>query len=169
MAGRQKRSFRLERENWRLGSKTTAKILLVLVGFGVLSWLSLAQTSKVYSARYNILKKQAQQASLQRQNAELAAEIMEMLEVSELGERALGSGYVFADRVRYLNVPGYAPASMDLRRSGAGSASEKGMVVGWEKKTPTPQEEVGQDDNLSHGVSGWWNRLMSQFEDWVGE
>jgi hypothetical protein len=169
MASGQKHSLRLERENWRLESKTTAKILLVLVGFGVLSWLSLTQTSKVSSARYRILNKQAQQACLQRENAELLGGIMEMVEVSDLEKRALGSGYVPADSVRYLTVPGYSPARTELRRSDGVSRGEMGVAVRLEEKAPVPQEEVGQDAILPYSVSWLWNKVISQFEDWVRE
>jgi len=166
MASRQKRSLHLEREDWRLESKTTAKILLVLVGFGVLCWLSLTQTSKVASARYDILRKQAEQASLQRENAELLGGIMEMVKVSDLGNLALRLGYVHADRVRYLNVPGYFPAHAGLRRTDAVSGGTMAPGVRFEEKTSVSQE--GAHD-ASRGVSWLWNKVVSQFKDWVGE
>ena len=159
-------------------SKTTAKILLVLVGFGVLSWLSLTQTSKVSSARYRILNKQAEQACLQRENAELLGGIMEMVEVSDLEKLALGFGYVPAERVRYLTVPGYSPARTELRRSDGVSRGEMGVAArlrpeaqpeGLEEEAPVPKEEVGQDGILPYSVSWLWNKVISQFKDWMRE
>ena len=171
MASRQKRSLHLARENWRLESKTTAKILLVLVGFGVLSWLSLTQTSKVASTRYRILKKQAERAYLQRENAESVAQIMEMVQVADLEKQALELGYVFADRVRYLKVPGYAPAHNEAGEQGSRGAEEQGSRGAEEQRSGGAGDNVPQHPGTSAPLhlSRLWHKVISQFEEWMGE
>jgi hypothetical protein len=166
MVGRQKRSLHLERETWRLEARTTMIILLVLVLFGLLSWLCVAQASKVSSVRYRIWKKQAQQARLQRENAELLGGIMEMVNVSRLENLALGLGYVPAERVRYLDVPGYSTARTELRRSDGVSRGEVAIVPRLEENAPVLQEEPKGE---SVGVSRLWDKVISQFKDWVGK
>ena len=158
MVGRQKRSLHLERETWRLEAKTTIIILLVLILFGLLSWLCVTQASKVSTARYRIWEGEMEKARLQRENAKLLGEVMEMADVSRLQSVALGLGYVPAVGVRYLDVPGYSSDSV--------SRDEVAVVPRLEENAPVPQEEPKGE---SLGVSRLWDKVISQFEDWVGK
>lgn len=171
MVDRQKRSLHLERETWRLEAKTTIIILLVLILFGLLSWLCVTQASKVSTARYRIWEGEMEKARLQRENAKLLGEVMEMADVSRLQSVALGLGYVPAVGVRYLDVPGYSSARTELRRSDSVSRDEVAVVPRLEENAPVPlpQEEPEEPKGESLGVSRLWDKVISQFEDWVGK
>jgi len=154
MAGSQKRSWRLEKGSWRLEARTTAGILLVLTLLGLLSWLCLAQASKVSTVRYHIGEKEAERERLQRGNAELLAEVMERLNVSHLENMALESGYVPAGELRYLDVPGYP-----------GGVSGGGLAVATKDAVVAPEEPRGLGGS---GVARWWGKVLSQFVAWAG-
>jgi len=154
MAGSQKRSWRLEKGSWRLEARTTAGILLVLTLLGLLSWLCLAQASKVSTVRYHIGEKEAERERLQRGNAELLAEVMERLNVSHLENMALESGYVSAGELRYLDVPGYP-----------GGVSGGGLTVATKDAVVAPEEPRGLGGS---GVARWWGKVLSQFVAWAG-
>jgi hypothetical protein len=157
MAGSQNRSLRLEKGSWRLEARTTAGILLVLTLLGLLSWLCLAQASKVSTVRYHIGEKEAERERLQRENAELLAEVMERLSVSHLENMALESGYVPAEELRYLDVPGY-PGGVSGGGLAVASRPGENAVVASEE----PTEPGGS------GVARWWGKVISQFVAWVG-
>jgi hypothetical protein len=155
MDSSQKRSLRLEKGSWRLEAKTTAGILLVLALLGLLSWICLIQASKVSTTNYRIWAKAAEKERLQRENAELLAEVVEMLNVSHLEDVALGLGYGHAEERRYLDVPGYP-----------GGASRGGLAVAPsldESAVVAPEEPSGE----SRGVARWWEKLISQFVAWA--
>jgi len=154
MAGSQKRSWRLEKGSWRLEARTTAGVLLVLTLLGLLSWLCLAQASKVSTVRYHIGEKEAERERLQRGNAELLAEVMERLNVSHLENMALESGYVSAGELRYLDVPGYP-----------GGVSGGGLAVTTKDAVVAPEEPRGLGGS---GVARWWGKVLSQFVAWAG-
>jgi len=154
MAGSQKRSWRLEKGSWRLEARTTAGVLLVLTLLGLLSWLCLAQASKVSTVRYHIGEKEAERERLQRGNAELLAEVMERLNVSHLENMALESGYVPAGELRYLDVPGYP-----------GGVSGGGLAVATKDAVVAPEEPRGLGGS---GVARWWGKVLSQFVAWAG-
>jgi len=154
MAGSQKRSLRLEKGSWRLEAGTTAGILLILTLLGLLSWLCLAQASKVSTVRYRIGEKEVERERLQRQNAALLAEVMERVNVSHLEDMALASGYVPAGGLRYLDVPGYP-----------GGVSRGGLAVATENAVVASEEPRGLEGS---GVARWWEKVLSQFVAWVG-
>jgi len=89
---------------------------------------------------------------------------MEMANVPRLESRALGLGYVPAEGVRYLDVPGYSTARTELRRSDGGSRGEVAVVPRLEENAPVPQEDL---TGVSLGVSRLWDLVISQFEDWM--
>lgn len=159
MATSQVRSLphRLERGTWRLEAKTTARILLVLILLGLLGWLCLTQASQVSTARYRIWEKEAEKARLQRQNAELLAEIAAMLSIPHLEAEAQHSGYAPAEGIQYLDVPDY----FDVGASRGGLAAvlrlDEGMVVSLEEHRNKP---------LS--VARWLEEVISQFVAWAG-
>jgi hypothetical protein len=156
MVSGRKNSLRLEKRSWRLEAKTTVGILLILTLLGLLSWLCLSQASKVSAARHRIWEKEAEKGRLQRENAELLAEVVEKVSVSHLENMALGLGYVAPEERRYLDVPGY-PAGV----SGGGLAA-----------APRPAEsavvalEEPRDEPL--GLARWWEKVISQFVAWAG-
>ena len=154
MAGSQKRSLRLEKGSWRLEAGTTAGILLIITLLGLLSWLCLAQASKVSTVRYRIGEKEVERERLQRQNAALLAEVMERVNVSHLEDMALASGYVPAGGLRYLDVPGYP-----------GGVSRGGLAVATENAVVASEEPRGLEGS---GVARWWEKVLSQFVAWVG-
>ena len=155
MASSQKRSLRLEKGSWRLEAKTTVGILLVLALLGLLSWVCLIQASKVSTVRYSIRKKEAKIGRLQRENAELLAEVVEMLNVSHLEDVALGLGYGPAEERRYLDVPGYPGGVSREGLAEAPSMDESALVA--------PEEPSGE----SRGVARWWEKVISQFVAWA--
>jgi hypothetical protein len=154
MAGSQKRSLRLEKGSWRLEAGTTAGILLILTLLALLSWLCLAQASKVSTVRYRIGEKEVERERLQRQNAALLAEVMERVNVSHLEDMALASGYVPAGGLRYLDVPGYP-----------GGVSRGGLAVATENAVVASEEPRGLEGS---GVARWWEKVLSQFVAWAG-
>jgi len=164
MASRQRSSLRLERGAWRLEAKTTAVILLVLTVLGLLSWLCLAQASKVSTASHRIWVKEAEKERLQRENAESLAEVVEMLSVSRLENVALGLGYVPPEERRYLDIPGY-PSGV----SGGGLATaprlDESAVVAPEEPRGLPPASGGAGGG---GVARWWEKVLSQFVAWAG-
>ncbi len=158
MANRQESSLRLEKGSWRLEAKTTAGILLVLTMLGLLSWLCLTQASKVSAADYRIWEKRAKKAGIQRENAALLAEVMELVSVPRLENIALGLGYVSPSPVerRYLAVSGY-PGSV---------SGDRLTVASWPDESAVTAPEKPRDESL--GVSGWWQKVISQFVAWAG-
>ncbi|MFQ5812445.1 MAG: hypothetical protein ACE5I2_04530 [Anaerolineae bacterium] len=166
MASGQKRSLRLEKGSWRLDAKTTAGILLVLTLLGLLSWLCLAQASKVSTARYRIWEKEAKRERLQRENAELLADVVGKLSVSHLENMALGLGYVPPEERRYLDVPGY-PGGV----SGGGLAAAPRLGESAAAVSPVgPNYRVAPEESRDEplGVARWWEKVLSQFVAWAG-
>ncbi|MGA9348874.1 MAG: hypothetical protein WBW48_08720 [Anaerolineae bacterium] len=159
MASSQMRSLphRLERGAWRLEAKTTAWILLVLTLLGLLGWLCLTQASQVSMARYHLWEKETEKARLQRQNAELLAEIAEMLSVSCLEAKARDSGYTLAEGLRYLCVLDYPADSASRGGLAAVARPVEGTVVSLE-----------EHEDKSLGVTRWWEEVISQFVAWAG-
>ena len=159
MATSQVRSLphRLERGSWRLEAKTTAWILFVLTLLGLLGWLCLTQASQVSTARYRIWEKEVEKARLQRQNAELLAEIAAMLSVPNLKAKAERSGYAPAERPQYLDVPDYSD----------GGVSRGGLAT-----APRPDEStlvyLEEHENKPRGVARWLEQAISQFAAWAG-
>ncbi len=155
MASRQKNSLRLEKGSWRLEAKTTAGVLLVLTMLGLLSWLCLTQASKVSTVEYRIREKRARKARIQRENALLLAEALEMASVPRLENIALGLGYISPVERRYLAVN--YPAEV----------ARGGLAV-----APRPDESalvaLAEPRDESLGVAGWWQRVISQFAAWAG-
>jgi hypothetical protein len=147
---------RLERGAWRLEARTTAWILLVLTLLGLLGWLCLTQASQVSTARYRLWEKGREKARLQRQNAELLAEIAEVLSVSRLEGTALERGYTATEGPRYLYVFDY-PADTASRGSAAVARPDEGTVVSSE-----------EHENKPRGVTRWWEEVISQFVAWAG-
>lgn len=135
-------------------ARTTAGILLVLTLLGLLSWLCLAQASKVSTVRYHIGEKEAERERLQRENAELLTEVMERLNVSHLENIALESGYIPAGELRYLDVPGYP-----------GGVSGGGLAVATKDAVVAPEEPKGLGGS---GMARWWGKVISQFVAWAG-
>jgi hypothetical protein len=148
---------RLERGAWRLEAKTTAWILLVLTLLGLLGWLCLTQASQVSTARYRLWEKETEKARLQRQNAELLADVAGMLSVSHLKDELLVRGYIAAERPRYLYVLDYPADSASVGRSAAVARPDKGTVVSLE-----------EHENKPLGVARWWEEVISQFVTWAG-
>lgn len=159
MASSQVRSLphRLERGAWRLEAKTTAWILLVLTLLGLLGWLCLTQASQVSTARHRLWEKEREKARLQRQNAELLAEIAGVLRVSDLEDKAIKRGYNLAERPRYLCVLDYAADSASRGGSAAVARPDEGAVVSLEEHEDKPL-----------GVTRWWEEVISQFVAWAG-
>jgi hypothetical protein len=155
MASSQKRSLHLEKGSWRLETKTTAGILLILALLGLLSWLCLIQASKVSTTSYRIWAKAAEKERLQRENAGLLAEVVEMLNVSHLEDVALGLGYGPAEERRYLDVPDYP-----IGVSGGGLAAAPGV----DESAVVAPEEPGSEPR---GVARWWEKVISQFVAWA--
>jgi hypothetical protein len=147
---------RLEREAWRLEARTTAWILLVLTLLGLLGWLCLTQASQVSTARYRLWEKGREKARLQRQNAELLADIAEVLSVSRLEGTALERGYAATEGPRYLHVLD-CPADTASRGSAAVARPDEGTVVSLEEHEDAPL-----------GVTRWWEEVISQFVAWAG-
>jgi hypothetical protein len=172
MASRQWSSLRLEKGSWRLEAKTTAGILLVLTLLGLLSWLCLAQASKVSTTRYRIWEKQAEKARLQRENAELLAEVTELLSVPRLEDVALGLGYAPPEERRYLDVPGYpggvsGGGVLSLSKGGLAAAPrlDASAVVALEEPRGLPLASGGPG---GVSVARWWEKVISQFVAWAG-
>lgn len=157
MASRQKRSLRLERGSWRVEARTTAGILLVLTLLGLLSWFCLAQASKISTVRYRIWEKEAERERLQRENAQLLAEVTELLSVPRLENMALGLGYVPAEERWYLDVLGH-PTGVSGGGLAAAPRPDESTVAAPEE----PRELWGG------GVARWWKRVISQFVAWAG-
>ena len=158
MASRQKSSLRLERGAWQLEARTTAVMLLVLTLLGLLSCLCLTQATKVSTVQYSIWEKEAKRDRLQRENADLLAEVAEKLSVSQLEDLALRLGYVPAEERRYLDVPGYPADGVSGRGSDAVSRTGEDAVIASEEP-----RELG-----SSGVARWWEKVLSQFAAWAG-
>jgi hypothetical protein len=156
MASRQGSSLRLEKGDWRLEARTTAGILLVLALLGLLSWLCLVQASKVSTAEYRIWEKKVEIERLQRENAESLAEVVEMLSVSRLEDRALELGYIPPEERRYLDVPGY-PGVLSGDGLAAAPRMDENAIIAPEE----PRDEP-------HGVAWWWEKVISQFAAWAG-
>ena len=148
---------RLGRGAWRLEAKATAWILLVLTLLGLLGWLCLTQASQVSTARYRLWEKETEKAGIQRQNAELLAEIAEMLSVACLETKALDSGYTLAEGSRYLYVLDYPTDSASRGGLAAVARPVEGTVVSLEEH---------EDKSLS--VTRWWKKVISQFTAWAG-
>jgi cell division protein FtsB len=157
MASRFTRSLRLEKGSWRLEAKTTAVILLILTSLGLLSWLCLTQASKVATTRHRIWEKEAEKARLQRENAELLAEVAELSSIPRLESVALRLGYVPPEEIRYLDVPGY-PASVSGGGLIASPRLDESAIVALEEE---PQDEAPS-------VARWWDKVISQFVAWAG-
>ena len=148
--------MRPEKGPWRLEAKTTAGILLVLTLLGLLSWVCLAQASKVSTAEYGIWKNEMELERLQRENAESLAELVDALSVSELEHRALELGYAPPEHRRYLDVPGYSGGV-----SGGGFATAPRVH---ETAVIAPHETSGEPA----GVARWLEKVIAQFVAWAG-
>jgi hypothetical protein len=159
VASSQMRSLphRLGRGAWRLEAKATTWILLVLTLLGLLGWLCLTQASQVSTARYRLWEKETEKARLQRQNAELLAEVAEMLSVARLETRARDSDYIPAEGHRYLYVLDYSANSASRGGLAAVARPIEGTVI--------PLEE---HEDKSVGVTRWWEQVISQFAAWTG-
>ncbi|MBM4465619.1 MAG: hypothetical protein FJ014_08725 [Chloroflexi bacterium] len=163
MASSRLRFFRLEKGSWRLEARTTAMILLALTLFGLLSWLCLTQASKVSTARYRLWEKRVEKERLQRENAELLAEIVELLSVSHLEDRALRLGYVSPEERRYLGIPDY-PGGVSGGGLAAGPRMDESAIVGLEEPTGLPPASGGLG---GVSVKQWWEKMISQFVAWA--
>ena len=158
MASSQMRSLphRLGRGAWRLEAKATAWILLVLTLLGLLGWLCLTQASQVSTARYRLWEKETEKARLQRQNAELLAEVAEMLSVACLETKARDAGYTPAEGVRYLHVLNYYADSTSRGGLAAVARPDEGTAVSLE-----------EHEDKSLGITRWWREIVSQFAVWA--
>jgi hypothetical protein len=157
MVSRQRSSWHLEKGSWRLEARTTAGILLVLTLLGLLSWVCLIQASKVSTVEYGIWEKEVEIERLQRENAESLAEVLEMLNISQLEDRILELGYVPAEARWYLDVPDYPGGVSQSRLAAAGGSDENAMAA----QRESTELEGG-------GVAQWWKRVLSQFVAWAG-
>jgi len=146
----------LERGSWRLEAKTTIQLLLVLALLGLLGWLCLVEATKVSTVRHRIREKEEEKVRLQQENAELLAEIAEMMSVSHLMNRTLELGYIPAEGLQYL-VLDY-PADDVL---GTGRASVLGL-------DETAAVALQESSNETLNVAGWWDMVISQFVAWAG-
>jgi hypothetical protein len=167
MAGRQRSSLHLEKGSWRLEARTTAAAFLVLILLGTLSWLCLSQASKVSTTRRNIWEKEAEIKRLQRENAQVLAEVVELISVSHLESMALGLGYAPAEDRRYLEVPDYP-----IGASGIGLALASGLDESAPSRLserPAPQESTEQEEGsgVHRRVARWWEKVLSQFTAWA--
>jgi hypothetical protein len=111
----------------------------------------------VSTIRYRIWEKEKEKARLQRENAELLAEIAEMMSVSRLVNKTLELGYVPAEGLQYLYVLDYPTDDVP----GTGRAS----VFGLDESAAVVLEE-SSDEPL--GVARWWDVVISQFIAWAG-
>ena len=127
-------------------------LVWVLYGAGaaVLSWVCLAQASKVSTAEYGIWKNEMELERLQRENAESLAELVDALSVSELEHRALELGYAPPEHRRYLDVPGYSGGV-----SGGGFATAPRVH---ETAVIAPHETSGEPA----GVARWLEKVIAQ-------
>lgn len=167
MASSQMRSLPhcLERGSWRFEAKTTAWVLLVLTLLGLIGWLCLTQASQVSTARYHLREKEEEKGRLQRENAELLAEIVEMLSIPRLEARARELGYAPAEGLQYLDVPDYPAACTELRRSNGVSGGGLAAVPRLDESAVVALEEPG---HKPLNVARWWERVISQFVAWAG-
>jgi hypothetical protein len=117
----------------------------------------LTQASQVSTARYRLWEKETGKARLQRQNAELLAEIAEMLSVARLETKARDAGYTFAEGPRYLYVLDYPADSASRGGLAAVAKPDDGAVVSLE-----------EHKDKSVGVTRWWEQVISQFAAWAG-
>ena len=147
----------LERGSWRLEAKTTASILLVLTLLGLLGWLCLTQASQVSTARYRLRGKEEEKARLQRENAELLPEIVEMLSITRLEARARDLGYAPAAGLQYLDVPDYPADSVSRGGLATVPRLDESAIVALEEPGDKPL-----------GVARWWEEVISQFVAWAG-
>ena len=156
MANRQRGALRVEKESWRLEAKGTVGILLVLSLLGLLCWLCLAQASKVSTAKHRIWAKEAEKERLQRKNADLLAEVMELASLPRLENMALGLGYVPPEERRYLGLSDY-PTGVSRGGLAAAARPDESAVAALEESGDEP-----------HGIARWWEKVISQFVAWAG-
>jgi cell division protein FtsB len=151
--------------SWRLEARATVGILLVLALLGLLCWLCVAQASKVSTTRHRIWKKEAENERLQRKNAELLAEVMELASVPRLENMALGLGYVPPEERRYLSLSDYPTG---VSGGGLAAAPRPG-----ESAVAAPEEPRGFPPALEgpggSSVARWWEKVISQFVTWARE
>jgi cell division protein FtsB len=164
MASGQRSSLRLERGSWRLEARTTAGILLVLALLGLLCWLCVAQASKVSTTRHRIWEKEAEKERLQRKNAELLSEVIELASVPRLENIALGLGYVPPEERRYLGLSDY-PTGVSRGGLAAAPRPDESADVALEEPRGLPPASGGPGGG---GVARWWEKVISQFVAWVG-
>jgi len=116
----------------------------------------LTQASQVSTARYRLWEKETEKAGLQRQNAELLAEVAEMLSVACLETKARDAGYTPAEGVRYLHVLNYYADSTSRGGLAAVARPDEGTVVSLE-----------EHEDKSLGITRWWREIVSQFAVWA--
>lgn len=79
---------------WKLESRTTTGMLVILGVLSLLGWIYLSQASYVATTGRRVQQLEAEKARLQQENLELMAEIAELESVTRLAARAREMGLV---------------------------------------------------------------------------
>lgn len=128
----------IKRGRWKLESRATTGMLIILVVFSLLGWIYLTQASHVATTGRRVQQLEDEKARLQEGNLELMVEIARLESVTRLASRAneLGFAVVLVEDAEFLFVA---------------------------DQSPDP-DNLPNDSSLA---ARWWDGIASQFAAWV--
>jgi hypothetical protein len=123
---------------WKVGDRTAASMLLVLLALSLLGWVYLTQASRMATTSRRVQDLEEEKTRLQEENLQLMAEIAGLESVSRLCARAqeLGFTQALVEDTHFLVV------------------SDLPSVEQVASRTSPP-------------TVGWWDNVASQFTTWV--
>ena len=81
---------------WKVGDRTAASMLLILLALSLLGWVYLTQASRVATISRRVRELEDEKTRLQQENLQLMAEIAELESVDHLSARAGELGFTLA-------------------------------------------------------------------------
>jgi len=128
----------VKRGRWKLESRATTGMLIILVVFSLLGWIYLTQASHVATTGRRVQELEKEKARLQEGNLELMVEIARLQSVGRLAAEAekLGFAVVVAEDAQFLFVADSSPM----------------------------RDQLPDESSLA---ARWWEGIASQFAAWA--
>ncbi len=116
----------VKKSRWKLESRATTVMLVVLGMLSLLGWIYLSQASYVATTSRHVQQLEAEKARLQQENLELMAEIAELESVTRLTARAREMGLVMVapEDVEFVVISDVPAGGDEL----AGGSEEEGLL-----------------------------------------
>ena len=143
-------SHALRQAPWRTQTQATSIVALSVVVVLVIGSLYLAQATSTATTGRDLQALELHRQELEQQNSQIEAEIAALRSVPRLTERALTLGFrpANADEIEYLPVEGLPPVSAPMPE-------------------PVETEVLVYDETLSGWLRTQWNKLFTEFGDFI--